>query len=126
MSEPIDTKAERRICEAATPGPWTWQLQGVTDAMGPAIWAGNSSVPSTNADCAFITHIRTAYPRVLDELESTREELAEWQAMFDLHRKAEQRGIRMWQEATGRKLTWPDTASFTKWLIEQLEAAEQM
>lgn len=56
--------------------------------------------------------------------QTAQQELDELRATFDLHWDAEQRGIKLWQEATGRDLTWPDTAHFTVWLIDRLERAE--
>jgi len=55
------------------------------------------------------------------EIQQERDEL---QATFDLHWKAERRGLEMWREATGKLLILPDTASLTVWLIERLDRAE--
>ena len=52
------------------------------------------------------------------------QELDELNAIFELHNAAEQRGIEMWQKATGRDKTWPDVACLTAWLIDRLERAE--
>lgn len=51
-------------------------------------------------------------------------EVREHRELFDRHWEAEQRGIKSWQDATGRHLTWPDTANFTLWLLGRLEAAD--
>lgn len=45
----------------------------------------------------------------------------EHNASFDLRWKADMRAIAKWQEATGRKLTWPDHADLCVWLLEQLD-----
>ena len=46
------------------------------------------------------------------------------QETFNLVWKAERRGIKSWQDATGRELTWPDKANFTVWLLSRLEHAD--
>jgi hypothetical protein len=51
-------------------------------------------------------------------------ELTDLQQTFELLWQAEQRGIKCWQQATGRHLTWPDTANFTLWLLRRLEQAD--
>jgi len=50
-----------------------------------------------------------------DELRRTNEGL---QLTFDLRWKADQRAIKRWQDATGKKLTWPDHADLVVWLLE--------
>ena len=47
------------------------------------------------------------------------EEIEEMNALFDLQWKAEMRGIKKWQEETGRSLIWPDKAEFTLWLLNK-------
>jgi len=61
-----------------------------------------------------------------DTILDLRQECDELNAIFDAHWKAEMRGIKMWQKATGRKLTWPSTDTFTVWLIDRLERAEEV
>ena len=56
-----------------------------------------------------------------------RKERDELQATFDLQWEADRRGIRKWQALhPERNLTWPDRAKFVVWLIERLEAAEDL
>ena len=50
--------------------------------------------------------------------------VASLQNTFDLMWKADQRAIKLWQEATGKDHIWPDKAKTTLWLLERLEAAE--
>lgn len=50
-----------------------------------------------------------------DELRRTNEGL---QLTFDLRWKADQRAIKRWQDATGKKLTWPDHADLVVWILE--------
>jgi hypothetical protein len=52
------------------------------------------------------------------------QEVREYQQTFDLQWQAERRGIKCWQDATGRTLTWPDKAGFTLWLLSRLEHAD--
>lgn len=63
---------------------------------------------------------RTAEERRIEELEG---ELEFTNLIFDLTNEAHIRGIKMWREATGRDMDWPDTADLTKWLIERLDAS---
>lgn len=58
---------------------------------------------------------------LLREVKRLRAEVEEYDFTFDLHHKAEMRGIKQWQKDTGRALTLPDTAKFTVWLIERLD-----
>lgn len=51
-------------------------------------------------------------------------EVKDHRELFDRHWEAEQRGIKRWQDATGRTLVWPDTANFTLWLLGRLEHAD--
>lgn len=45
----------------------------------------------------------------------------EYDASFNVRWEADMRAIKRWQEATGRKLVWPDHADLVVWLLEQLE-----
>lgn len=40
------------------------------------------------------------------------------QLTFDFRWKADRRAIKRWQDATGKKLTWPDHADLVVWLLE--------
>ena len=35
------------------------------------------------------------------------------------------RGIKMWQEVTGKDMVWPDKGDLTVWLLEKLEEKEE-
>lgn len=61
-----------------------------------------------------------------EQLETAQARVKELEYTFDLRWKADMRGIERWQAATGRQLTWPDHADLVVWLLEQLEAAEQL
>jgi hypothetical protein len=50
------------------------------------------------------------------------DELKEYEQSFELYRAASLRGIKMWQEVTGRDLVWPDQADLIVWLLGVLEA----
>jgi hypothetical protein len=52
------------------------------------------------------------------------QEVKDLRQMFDLLWQAERRGIKSWQDATGRELTLPDGAGFTVWLLSRLEHAD--
>ncbi len=49
------------------------------------------------------------------------DKLAELETLFDVTWAADMRAIKRWQAATGRVLTWPDSADLTVWLLEQLD-----
>lgn len=51
-------------------------------------------------------------------------EVASLQNTFDLMWSADQRAIKLWQEATGKDHIWPDKAKTTLWLLERIDAAE--
>lgn len=59
-----------------------------------------------------------------DALEAMAGEVASLQNTFDLMWKADQRAIKLWQEATGKDHIWPDRTKTTLWLLERAEAAE--
>jgi hypothetical protein len=48
-------------------------------------------------------------------------EIADWEASFELYYTASMRGIKMWQEATGKDMVWPDQGELTAWLIEKID-----
>lgn len=58
--------------------------------------------------------------------EKAQAEAAELQQTFDLRWKADMRAIQMWQEETGKELTWPDHADLCVWLLERLDKAEAL
>lgn len=53
------------------------------------------------------------------------DQIKEYEHSFDLQYDASMRGIKMWQEATGRDMVWPDKAELTAWLIEKLDEKEK-
>ena len=52
--------------------------------------------------------------------------LAEWEQSFDLYDAAMRRGTKMWQDATGDRHTFPDTAKLVAWLLAQLADAKDL
>jgi len=60
-----------------------------------------------------------------DRIEALEAEKLELEQSFDLRWKADMRGIKRWQNATGRELVWPDHADLIVWLLERIEALEQ-
>jgi hypothetical protein len=58
---------------------------------------------------------------LLAELKEIREELKEREQAFDRRWAADQRGIKRWQEATGKTMEWPDQAELIEWLLHQLD-----
>jgi len=59
------------------------------------------------------------------QVEALEAEKLELEQSFDLRWKADMRGIKRWQNATGRELVWPDHADLIVWLLERIEALEQ-
>lgn len=74
-------------------------------------------------------YIAAANPEAVGSLLAERdelvEELKEHEASFDLHWKSAMRGIKMWQEATGRELTQPSTDDFVVWLLNKIDELEE-
>ena len=50
---------------------------------------------------------------------------AELEQSFDLYHDAMRRGTKLWQEATGRVETLPDTAKLVAWLLDLVHCAEE-
>lgn len=65
----------------------------------------------------------TVSGKALWDLRGLAEEALELQQLFDLRWKADMRAIKMWQDAGGDKLTWPDHGKLCVWLLEQLDKA---
>ena len=87
----LDVEASRRICEAATKGPWR-------DDEGYRVWARSHigvvciaemknlseyPVAPSPADCTFIAHVRTAHPQALDEITALRSRMAEQEKVLE-------------------------------------------
>jgi hypothetical protein len=71
----LDIDESRRICDAATPGPWEWS--------GDDLMSSSTCIATTGCDCGlsvtpveddkrFSAHARTALPAALDEIERLR------------------------------------------------------
>ena len=53
----------------------------------------------------------------------TADEVAELKQLFDMSWKADQRAIKLWQEAhPGKELVWPDHADLVVWLLSERTA----
>ena len=77
MTDPLDIEASRRICDAATDGPWE-RRDTVTVRRGgePELRIGCAQDDAHQiADLTFVAHARTALPQALDEIERLRTEL---------------------------------------------------
>ncbi len=69
-----EREESRRICEAATPGPWERDVIIVRSLSVPeGITIADYMRPQ---DAAFIAHARTALPAALDEIDRLERELA--------------------------------------------------
>ena len=62
--------------------------------------------------------------RTLQKFKQLRAEIADYEATFNVCYAANMRGIKRWQAATGKTLTWPDGANLVVWLLERLDQAE--
>src|SRR5882672_10479507 len=59
-------------------------------------------------------------------LNEARTEIADKQRTFDLIWNAQQRAIKLWQEANpGNDLVWPDWAALTGWLLDQIASLKE-
>lgn len=47
-------------------------------------------------------------------------ELAERVASFEMRHESDMRAIKLWQEATGKELIWPNHADLCVWLMQEL------
>lgn len=52
------------------------------------------------------------------------QELIEHEQSFKLHHEADLRGIKMWQEKTGKTNTWPDHGKLICFLLEKIDELE--
>ena len=59
---------------------------------------------------------------ISDRVADAVEDSIEMNHIFDLRHKADMRGIKMWQEKTGKNLTWPDHADIVVFLLEKIDA----
>jgi hypothetical protein len=63
------------------------------------------------------THIR----ELLAVIDGLRDDQADLQRTFDLMWAADQRAIKLWQEANpGNDLVWPDRSKLTGWLLGEI------
>lgn len=94
----IDREELRRLCEAATPGPWKWwtsnswrRLRSCRRDSHPSVAEpivardGHPDMIISDADQAFIAAARTAVPALLDALEAAEAEILDttWQDHAD-------------------------------------------
>lgn len=69
--------------------------------------------------------IREDIPALITEIRRLEEQAAEHDQTFDLHWRAEMRGVKAWRAANpGSELVMPSTDHMTMWLLEQWQAAE--
>jgi len=57
----------------------------------------------------------------MDSIEEIRAERDELQQVFDLQWEADQRAIKLWREATGQDMVWPDKSKLTGWLLAEID-----
>ena len=107
----LDVEASRRICDAATKGPWQMREQGNQyvntrkvskgDLVAAAVVAGiqrpwnphamvafnkldeAEEARFIQADAEFIVHVRTAHPQALDEIVALRSRMAEQEKVIE-------------------------------------------
>lgn len=67
-------------------------------------------------------YIKETAVSAIAEIARLKAENQEHEQLFSLQWKADQRGIKMWQEANpGNDLVWPDSAKLSVWLLEQFD-----
>lgn len=70
--------------------------------------------------------VREDVPALIAHIRAQSAELAERDETFDLHWRAEMRGVEAWRHANpGNDLVLPDTGHLTTWLLDQWQAAER-
>ena len=52
------------------------------------------------------------------------EDAKETEVLFDKMWEADMRAIELWQQETGRYLTWPDRAKYTEWMLRRKSLAD--
>lgn len=123
---PSDIAYLRRLHEAATPGPWlrdnstVYTIDHATRSNRThAQFSGARGVSEDElvANAALIVAARNALPALL----AAAEERDELQSVFASRWEADRRAIARWQEATGRKRTWPDHADMVVWLLGEVD-----
>lgn len=57
----------------------------------------------------------------LQIIQHAHDELQDLQNVFDSTWKANQRGIKAWQEKTGKTNTWPDQANMVEFLMDEID-----
>lgn len=62
-------------------------------------------------------------PTLIDQRDRALADLAEVEGVIQRLHDADMRGIKMWQQATGKDMAWPDQGKLVVWLLEQLEVA---
>ena len=74
---PVDLDAVRRLADAATPGPWTWndcqEMLGHGDAPDAIIETDSGCYGPEDYDRAFIAASRTLVPAMADEIAELRD-----------------------------------------------------
>ena len=89
------------------------------------IYKGDDSnggkIAALGARCAGLDRERDQNKIDINELVIERDEL---QHTFELHYKADMRGIAAWQEATGKTLEWPDKSQLVEWMLSERDALQ--
>lgn len=72
---------QKRLAEAATPGPWTWAAHTAVDVEAWAVfdardWAVADNGDGFKADAEFIAAARTTVPKLIAAVEAVEEALA--------------------------------------------------
>ena len=93
----FDIEEAKRICEAATPGPWkkfTTQVRATYDqVIAIAKMEGDMGFKEAHANTEFIAYSRTALPAALSEIERLTDALASHQCALKLRTKERDQAV---------------------------------
>lgn len=99
-------------------------LDGCHASMQPrsdGCYVPSPDYAALEARCAGLERERDQNKIDINELVLERDEL---QHTFELHYKADMRGIAAWQESTGKTLEWPDKGRLVEWMLAERDALQ--
>lgn len=119
----MDLEEERRVCDAATPGPWNVGWDGgiygqyARDSLPTLVSPGkNAAIKHEVPNAKFIAHARTGYPLLLAIAEAAQGML------LDDSEAHVQRGTASWCDACG--LTFPCPTAELREALAAFRSAE--
>lgn len=69
--------------------------------------------------------LRMKYAGARRRIEKLEKELVDFEASFEIRWDADQRAIKLWQEATGKEDVWPDHADLCVFLMSEIDRLKE-